>query len=152
MRRAIFGAAPIRNKGHHLEFIQNNLMWVGLALGSAGMLLWSLIMERSGPSVSPMQATIMMNREDALLLDVREATEFTKGRIPNARNIPLTQLDKRLTELDRFKDKAVIVNCASGNRSGAACGLLRKNGFAKVFSLAGGILAWEQAGLPTTKK
>lgn len=116
------------------------------------MLLWSLIMERSGPSVSPMQATIMMNREDALLLDVREATEFTKGRIPAARNIPLPQLDKRMTELDKFKDKAIIVNCASGTRSGAACGLLRKNGHAKVFSLAGGLLAWEQAGLPTTKK
>jgi len=135
-----------------LEFIQNNLMWVGLAVGSGGMLLWSLIMERSGPSVSPMQATLMMNREDAVLLDVREATEFNQGRIPNARNIPLTQLDKRLDEIDKFKDKAVIVNCASGTRSGKACGLLRKRGYAKVFSLAGGILAWEQAGLPTTKK
>jgi rhodanese-related sulfurtransferase len=136
-----------------LEFVQNNLMWIGLAVVSGGMLLWQVISGRSGgQGVSPMQATLMINREDAIVIDVREAAEFAQGHIPNSRHIPLAALEKRVSELDKFRERAVIVNCASGNRSGSACGTLRKHGFARVFNLTGGISAWDQAGLPVTKK
>lgn len=136
-----------------MEFVQNNLIWIGIAFASGAMLLYPIIMGRtSGPGVSPVQATLLINREDAIVLDVREAAEFAQGHIPNSRHIPLAQLDKRLTELEKFKGRTIIVNCASGNRSGAACAALRKRGFEKVFNLAGGIGAWDQAGLPVTKK
>jgi rhodanese-related sulfurtransferase len=54
-------------------------------------------------------------------------------------------------ELERFKEKPVIVSCATGNRSGSAAAVLRKHGFTNVVNLAGGIAAWQQAGLPTGK-
>lgn len=136
-----------------MEFIQNNFMWIIVAFVSGGMLLWPLVRGRAGgPGVGPTQATLMINREDAVVLDVREPSEWAQGHIVNARHIPAGQLEKRLTELEKFKDKAVIVCCASGNRSASASGTLRKAGFTKVYNLAGGIAAWDQAGLPTTKK
>lgn len=136
-----------------MDFIKDNLPWVGLAVFSGGMLLWQTWTAFSGGAgVSPMQATLMINREDAVVVDVREAAEFVGGHIPNSRHIPLSQLGKRLPELEKYKERAIIVNCASGNRSASACGALRKAGFAKVFNLSGGISAWDQAGLPITKK
>jgi rhodanese-related sulfurtransferase len=128
-------------------------MWIGIAFFSGAMLLWPLVTGRSaGPGVSPMQATLMINREDATVIDVREAAEFAAGHIPNSRHIPLAKLDERVGELARLKDKAIIVNCASGSRAGGACATLRKHGFTKVVRLAGGLSAWDQAGLPVTKK
>lgn len=136
-----------------MDFIKDNLPWVGLAVFSGGMLIWQTWQAfNGGAGVSPMQATLMINREDAVMVDVREAAEYGGGHIPNSRHIPLSQLDKRLPELEKFKARAIIVNCASGNRSASACGALRKAGFAKVFNLSGGISAWDQAGLPITKK
>ena len=132
---------------HFLEFIKDNLPWFGLAVFSGGMLLWQTWQARGGGAgVSPMQATLMINREDAVVVDVRESAEFVGG------HIPLPQLDQRLPELEKFKGRSIIVNCASGNRSSSACGRLRRAGFEKVFNLSGGIAAWDQAGLPITKK
>lgn len=136
-----------------MDFIKDNLTWFGLAVVSGGMLLWQTWQARAGgASVSPMQATLMINREDAVMVDVREAAEYNGGHIPNSRHIPLSQLGKRLHELEKFKQTALIVNCASGGRSSSACSVLRKAGFAKVFNLSGGVSAWDQAGLPITKK
>lgn len=136
-----------------MEFVKENIAWIGLALFSGGMLAYQTWMARSGGAgVTPMQATLMINREDAVVLDVREAAEFAHGHIPNSRHIPLGQLEKRLTELEKLKEKPLIVNCASGNRSGAACATLRRHGFARVVNLSGGVAAWDQAGLPLTRK
>ncbi|MBI3523353.1 MAG: rhodanese-like domain-containing protein [Betaproteobacteria bacterium] len=135
-----------------MEFVQNNLMYVMLALVSGGMLLWQTVSSSGGNRISPLQATLMLNREDALVIDVRETGEWASGHIPNARHIALGQLEKRLNELEKFKDKPLIVNCQSGNRSSAACSTLKKHGFEKVFNLNGGIGAWREAGLPVTTK
>ncbi len=136
-----------------MDFIKSNLIWIFAALASGGMLLWPLIRGQSaGGSVTPMQATIMINREDALMVDIREQGEYSRGHVAGSRHIPLAQFDKRLGELDRFKDKPIIIHCASGNRAHTACSTLKKAGFEKVFSLSGGISGWEQAGLPVTTK
>ena len=137
----------------NLEFVQNNLMLVGVALASGGMLLWQTFGNRlSGLNqVSTAEATRLIN-DDALVLDVREDKEWAEGHIPNARHIPMAQLSKRLVELDKFKAKPIVVNCRSGHRSASVCRTLKKNGFENVHNLAGGILAWEQAGLPVTRK
>lgn len=136
-----------------LEFLQNNLMLVGVAVASGGMLLWQTFGNRlSGLNqVSTAEATRLIN-DDALVLDVREDKEWAEGHIPNARHIPMAQLSKRLAELDKLKDKPIVVSCRSGYRSASVCRTLKKNGFENVHNLAGGILAWEQAGLPVTKK
>ncbi|MCX7150342.1 MAG: rhodanese-like domain-containing protein [Rhodocyclales bacterium] len=135
-----------------MEFVQQNLIWVALALVSGGMLLWPMVAGGTVARLTPAEATLMMNREDALVLDVRETGEWGSGHIPGARHITLAQLEKRLSELDKFKEKPIIVVCATGNRSSSACGQLKKHGFDKVFSLGGGVSSWIEANLPLTTK
>ena len=135
-----------------MEFLQQNMMWVALALVSGGMLLWPMVAGSTVPRVTPAEATLLMNREDALVLDVRETGEWGSGHIHGARHITLGQLGTRMSEIEKFKDKPVIICCASGNRSSSACGQLKKGGFEKVYSLDGGISAWIGANLPLTTK
>jgi rhodanese-related sulfurtransferase len=135
-----------------MEFLQQNMIWVALAHVSGGMLIWPLVAGGTVSHLTPAEATLLMNREDALVLDVRETGEWSTGHISGARHITLAQLDKRLSELDKFKEKPIIVVCASGNRSSSACGQLKKHGFGKVFSLGGGVSSWRDANLPLTTK
>jgi rhodanese-related sulfurtransferase len=135
-----------------MEFVQQNIMWVALAALSGGMLLWPMLVGGSVEHLTPAEATLKMNREDALVLDVRETGEWSSGHIQGARHIALGQLEKRLSELEKFKDRPIIICCASGNRSSSACGQLKKSGFEKVFSLDGGISGWLAANLPVTTK
>ena len=93
----------------------------------------------------------MINREDAHILDVREADEFAAGHLPEAKNIPTSKLADRIGELEKFKDKPIIVCCASGMRSNKACAELQKYGFEKLHNLAGGVDAWVGAGYPVKK-
>lgn len=135
-----------------MEFVQQNIMWVGLAIVSGTMLLWPLLTGGGAQGVSPAEATLKMNREDAVIVDVRETGEWSSGHIAGARHIALGQFDKRLSELDKFKSRPIIVCCASGNRSSSACKQLKKAGFEKVYNLNGGISAWLEANLPVTTK
>lgn len=134
-----------------MDFIQQNMMWVALAAVSGGMLIVQMI-RGGGDSIGVADATLKLNREDALVLDVRETHEWDRGHIPNSRHIALGQLGKRLHEVEKFKNRPVIVVCASGNRSSSACGTLKRAGFEQVFNLAGGIGAWSEANLPVTTK
>lgn len=135
-----------------MEFLQENMIWVGIAIVSGGMLLWPMVAGGNVANLTPAEATLLMNREDALVLDVRETAEWGSGHITGARHITLGQLDKRLSELDKFKAKPIIVVCATGNRSASACGQLKKHGFDKVYSLGGGIASWRDSSLPLTTK
>ncbi|MBK6402569.1 MAG: rhodanese-like domain-containing protein [Rhodocyclaceae bacterium] len=134
-----------------MDFVQQNIMWVMAAVISGTMLLVS-VARSSGKGVSVTEATLLINREDAVVLDVRETSEWSAGHIPNARHIALGQLDKHLSELEKFKSRPVIICCASGNRSSSACGTLKRAGFERVFNLSGGLGAWTGAGLPVTTK
>lgn len=135
-----------------MDFVQNNLLLIAVAFVSGAMLIWPLVRRGAGgPWVTTLQATHMINREDALVIDVRDAAEYTKGHILGARSAPLADLERRLAELAKFKARPVIVHCESGNRSTNAIGILRRNGFANVYNLAGGLAAWQQAGLPVEK-
>lgn len=130
-----------------MEFIQTNIMTIAIAVISGVMLVWPSL-RRSGNDINPAQATQLINREDALVIDVREAHEYSTGHLPDARNIPLKELAERTADLEKFKDKPLILVCASGVRSGQACAQLQKLGFAKLNNLDGGVGAWERAGLP----
>jgi rhodanese-related sulfurtransferase len=135
-----------------MDFVQNNLLLIAVAFVSGAMLIWPLVRRGAGgPWVSTLQATHMINREDALVIDVRDAAEYAKGHILGARSAPLADLERRLAELAKFKARPVIVHCESGNRATNAIGILQRNGFAKVYNLAGGLAAWQQAGLPVEK-
>ena len=135
-----------------IKFVGDNLFLVAVALVSGAMLIWPAVRRAGGgESVSTLQATLLMNQQNALVLDVRDAAEYGKGHMLNARNIPLAELEARAAELEKHKAKPVIVVCDTGNRSGRAAAALRKLGFERVFTLAGGIGAWQQAGLPLEK-
>ncbi|MFA5913348.1 MAG: rhodanese-like domain-containing protein [Burkholderiales bacterium] len=135
-----------------MKFVMDNIFLVAVALVSGAMLVWPLLRRGAGgPSVNTLEATQLINRQDALLLDVREQAEFAQSRILNARGLPLSQLEARLGDIEKFKDKPVIVYCATGSRSATAAATLRKNGFSNVLNLSGGFVAWQQAGLPVQK-
>ncbi len=135
-----------------MEFITKNIFLVLVALVSGGMLIWPLLRRGTGgPWVNTLEATQLINRSDALVIDLRTADEYAKGHILGAKNIPLADLERRRVELEKHKAKPVIVHCGHGNSSGAGVALLRKNGFASVHNLAGGFAAWQTAGLPVQK-
>ncbi|QKT03659.1 rhodanese-like domain-containing protein [Ectothiorhodospiraceae bacterium 2226] len=102
--------------------------------------------------LEPSDAVKMINRENAVVVDVRDQGEWNTGHILGAKHVPLGELPQRLKKLEKFKDKPLIVNCRSGARSARACAQLRKAGFEKVYNLKGGVTGWLNAGFPLTKE
>ena len=137
-----------------IEFTSNHPFLILAFVGTLAALIYSEISRRlSGMlTVGAIEATQLSNRENAVFLDIREDKEYQGGHIPEAIHIPLSQLSGRVSELGKFKDRPVIAYCRSGNRSNAAGGVLKKNGFESVYNLGGGIVAWEKANLPVSTK
>jgi rhodanese-related sulfurtransferase len=139
-----------------LVFLQKspfNMVLFGLALASGAMLLWPLVSRpfRMSHEVSAFDAVQLINRRDALVLDVRASGEYAGGHIASARHIQESQLADRTKELDKYRSRPIIVSCATGSRAPGVTGALRKKGFTEVFALRGGIAAWQQASLPLEK-
>ena len=97
-----------------------------------------------GPNVDVATVNALQGRDDVVILDVREQSEYDAGHIPGVALIPLKDVPNRLNEIP--KDKPVIVTCRSGNRSGQATDFLRQQGYTNVHNMTGGINAWQQAG------
>ena len=132
-----------------LDFARHNLLLLGVAVASGAMLLWPLVRRSTGgPWVDASGATRLINGGDALVVDVRDQSEYEAGHVLGARHLPLARLDSH--DLKR-KDKTLILYCDSGDRAAKAAAALRKQGFEKVVLLSGGIGAWKQAGLPVEK-
>jgi rhodanese-related sulfurtransferase len=135
------------------QFIVNNLALVALFVGSGVVLIWPEIARLMGASneIGTHEATRLMNQATTLVLDVRDPAEFAAGHLPKARNIPLKELPKRLEEIGKYKERAVVVTCRNGPRAGSASRLLKRAGFNTVYQLKGGLNAWQQASLPVEK-
>lgn len=134
-----------------VAFVGNHwYLFVALAVVS-GLLVHNLLVGDRG-SLDPLAATDLINRQEATVIDVRPAADFAKGHIINAVNIPFNGFKNQLVAIAKFKGKPIIVNCRSGAQSSSACNLLRKDGFDQVYNLKGGILAWQEANLPLTRK
>lgn len=138
----------------YLVFIRNHPLLIAGFWGVVGMIIWAEFsrLTRKYQQIGTTQAVLVLNQDDALVLDVREDNEVREGRIKGARHIPLGQLKSRAAELAQSKDKPVLVYCRSGNRSAHACNILTALGFQNVSNLAGGISAWESASLPVSKR
>jgi rhodanese-related sulfurtransferase len=138
----------------YIQFLTNHALLSSGWLIVAGMIIYSFIGERlrGFNSVNPAMATQLINRENAIILDVREDNEYREGHIINSVHIPLSYLKDRLKELEKYKGKPIIVGCRSGQRSSQACGILKKQGYDAVYNLGGGIMAWKSDNLPLTKK
>ena len=137
------------------EFLQSpyHLILIGLMLSSGTMLLWPMLSGSiaGAKAIGTLEATRLMNSGDAAIIDVREANEFAAGRIPKSKNFPLSDLGKRIGELERFKGKPLVVTCATGTRSGTAIRQLKSAGFTEIYALKGGMGAWREASLPVEK-
>jgi rhodanese-related sulfurtransferase len=130
----------------------NNAMFLAVALASGGMLLWPYVRRTTGgPWVTPAQATHLINREDAVVIDVRETNEFANGHVLGAKNLPAARMETAASEVVKKKDRPVIVYCDGTDRSGKALAALKKQGFTRVANLSGGLKAWQDAGLPVEK-
>jgi rhodanese-related sulfurtransferase len=101
--------------------------------------------------VNAFDAIRQINDQDAVMLDVREMKEFKDGHLKDAVHIPLGEIKNRLTELDKHKNKPILVYCRSGQRSYSACKTLKKAGFESVSNLQGGIMAWQSQNMPVSK-
>jgi len=133
-----------------VDFVRNNLLLFVVAFVSGAMLLWPLFRRTAGgPWVSTAEATHLINREDALVVDVRDPGEYGAGHILGAKNVPLSRLGDG--DLTKRKERPVIVYCDGGERSSKATSALKKQGFTRVVNLTGGLRAWQQAGLPVEK-
>jgi len=101
--------------------------------------------------IQPQEAVRLINHEDALMVDVRDDEEYRAGHVLNALLIPYGLMEERLQELEPYKLRPLIVYCRTGQRAARACALLQKHGFARLYKLSGGILAWRGAELPVVK-
>lgn len=137
-----------------IEFIGNHPFLVMGFVATLGLLIHTEMTRAfSGvSSVSPFQATQMLNDTGARFVDVRTEAEFRGRHIKDSVNIVASAMSDRLNELEKFQSKELIVYCETGMRSARAARILKKNGFEKVYNLAGGVAAWEKASLPLVSK
>lgn len=136
-----------------LEFVTHN-WYLFVALGVILFLLAAgpISQQMHGIKNANVAQTVqLLNRENAVVVDVCEPKEFSAGHVPNAINLPLGSLKDRLREIEKHKNRPIVVSCRSGNRSLKGAVLLRKHGFPTVYNLAGGLLAWERDNLPLEK-
>ena len=103
-------------------------------------------------AVGPQQAVMLINRKEAIVVDVREKKEFESGHIVDSINIPMTKLKQRITEVWKYKDKPMVVVCKLGQHSGQAAKILQEAGHADVVRLAGGLTEWKAQSLPLVQK
>ncbi|MFP5348569.1 MAG: rhodanese-like domain-containing protein [Gammaproteobacteria bacterium] len=136
-----------------MQFVINNWLLFLALFAVLGMLIVPPLRQRlSGvKNVSPADAVRMINRQAGAVIDVREPAEYKTGHIPDSMNVPLSNLATHAKQLAKYKDRPLILACRSGNRSVTAAMMLRKQGFDQVYSLAGGMIAWERDNLPTAK-
>ena len=134
-----------------LEFIGNHLLLSAMWVITLGAIM--IYHQRTGASsVGPQKAVMLINRQGAVVVDVREKKEFDTGHIVDSINIPLAKLKQRLSELRKHKEKPVVVVCKLGQHSGDAAKTLQESGFAEVFRLSGGLTEWKAQSLPLVQK
>nr|MBF0684453.1 rhodanese-like domain-containing protein [Pseudomonas sp.] len=116
------------------------------------MLAWPMLSRARGSAggIDTLVATQMVNQKHAVFVDVRPAEEYAKGHIPQARSLPLDQIEARAQSLP--KNKPLIIVCATGRSAGTAITQLKAKGLENVVALSGGMTAWHQAGLPVTTR
>ncbi len=134
-----------------IEFASNHFMLVAAWVLTLILIIWSEG-QRAGKSVSPAIATQLINKQDAVLIDIRTKKEWDTGYITGSRHIPVADLSRRITDIEKFKSRPVIVVCNLGQVAGSASKQLKAAGFENVMRLQGGITEWKGQNLPIVKK
>jgi rhodanese-related sulfurtransferase len=136
-----------------VEFFSQLIEFIGnhpLLCGAFVLLLVALVVtegSKGGSNIGPAEVIAKINRQGATVIDVRDKKAFNKGHIAGARNIPLNGLGNKMSDLEKFRDKPLVLVCESGQHAGFAGRNLRKAGF-DVYRLRGGMGTWRAENLP----
>lgn len=136
------------------QFLLDNLFTLSITLISGYMLFWSFLGNRilGIKETDTVQAMHLINRNDALVVDVREQNEYDSGHIIHSKLMPAGKLKERVGELEKYRERPLILVCRSGARAAPIASWLGKQGFGQAYLLAGGVQAWQKAKLPLEKK
>ncbi|MGI9298652.1 MAG: rhodanese-like domain-containing protein [Gammaproteobacteria bacterium] len=133
------------------EFLLANIFWACLAATAAAGLAFTIV--RDGAKlVDHSDAVLLVRREKGVFVDLRGAADFARGRIAQARHIPADEVKQRAAEIERYREKPVVLVCENGMQSKRRTRELAELGFKKVRALRGGMVAWVDAQLPVLKK
>lgn len=130
----------------------SNLVLIAAALISGTLLLWPMIARRGRGGLSAAEATQLINRRNAVVVDLRPAAEFANGHLPSARHVEFAELQAKVGQLVKNKSNPVLLVCQTGQHSNKAARIVRDAGYAEVHVLEGGVNAWQQAGMPVVKQ
>ncbi|KZY96735.1 MULTISPECIES: rhodanese-like domain-containing protein [Thalassolituus] len=133
----------------YIEFVVNHWWLVGIWAAFLIALLWDNN-RRNGQTVSTAEATTMINRQNALVLDIRDKADFKAGHLVNAVNIPYASLAQRMNELDKERERPIVLVCKTGQTVSMAGKMLREKGFNAV-RMKGGMMEWNSQNLPVVK-
>ena len=123
-------------------------MLISIAVASGALLLWPVMKGAAMTGLDPVTAVQLINREKGVVIDVCEPAEFAAAHVGGAKNIPLGQLESKLTGAVKNKTVPLILVCQSGARSGRAVAIAKKLGYEQAQSLGGGLASWKAANLP----
>lgn len=132
-----------------MNFIIDNWMLIAVALGSGTLLVLPVLQGLMDAGLSPNVVVQLINKERALLVDVREESEFNAEHIVNSQHVPLSELEVKLPQVHKNKATPLVLVCASGIRSAKAVQIAKKLGYQEAHSLAGGLKSWKEVNLPT---
>lgn len=135
---------------HLLEFAPNHYVLIGIFV----VLLIAFFVnegKRGGAAITTGNLVHLINRQGAVVLDVRDHKEFAAGHIAGSINMPFSGIDERISELTAYKDKPVVLVCKMGQNAGAVGRKLRADGFKQVRRLSGGMAEWTGNSLPVVK-
>jgi rhodanese-related sulfurtransferase len=153
--QAAAGCAILKSAVCHsrntVKFIVDNWMLILIAVSSGAMLAWPLIRGTGGGSLTAQGAVQLINRERAVMIDVRDAAEYAAGHATGARNVPLDQLEQKLPGTVKNKSLPVLLMCASGARAQRALATAKKLGYEQAQVVGGGLKSWKDANLPIEK-
>jgi rhodanese-related sulfurtransferase len=134
-----------------LEFLAQQWILAGALLVTVVLLVLHET-RKSGPSLSPQQAINMINTEQGVFLDLRDAADYKQGHIVDAVHIPASKLAEKMAELEKYRNRPIVLVCKMGQQAGAAGKQLKANGFERVYKMAGGMMEWGNLQLPTVNK
>lgn len=137
----------------YIDFARLHPLLVFGFIAVVGLIAWVEFsrLTRKYKQINANEAVQILNKDNVILIDVREPSEIKNGVIKGAKKVPLGQLATQIASFEKNKDQPFLIYCRSGSRSGSACNTLTKHGFSDVYNLAGGIMSWESENLPLSR-
>ncbi len=135
------------------EFIANHMFLCTLFVSLLLLVLWNFFSDTlSGlKPAEPGEVTNLINRDNALVLDIRSEENFKDGHIINAMNIPAAKLQESVSSLEKYKDSPVVLYCQNGGEASRLLKFMKQSGFSKLYFLKGGLMAWQNANFPVDR-